>query len=116
MNERRIVLEPMPGHEMYRLDADYHFAAFGELWTIERGFTYDGASVPKGAWYSTHSPFDPRVMRAALEHDFFCVTRPAKPNSEQAAERFLQVLGEDGVTPWRRRLMYKAVRWFGPKW
>lgn len=116
MTDRVILLEPMPGHEMYRLDCDYHFTAFGELWTIERGFMYDGASVPRGAWYSTHSPFHPRVMRAALEHDYFCVTRPPKPDAKQAADRFLEVLAEDGVSPWRRTLMHRAVRWFGPRW
>lgn len=112
----RVILEPRPDKGGYMLDRPYEFSAMGKRWNIGAGFTYDGASVPKGAWYTTHSPFNYKVMRAALEHDYFCVNKPTGTTSRAAAERFRQVLEEDGVGAIKRGLMYRAVVWFGPKW
>lgn len=109
-------MEPDPYKGCYRLVAPYVFTAFGELWRIPAGFEYDGASVPRGAWYTTYSPFNPIVMRASLKHDFWCVTRPAKPSSQQAAQEFYRDLMSDGASQIKAKLMRRAVLWFGPQW
>lgn len=99
---------------MYRFDDES-----GREWTIRPGYVYDGASIPTLTgltWVATYSKFDPRVMRAALVHDYFCDTRPPKLNYLQAADLFHKMLLEDGAGKWKARTMVRAVKMFGPKW
>jgi hypothetical protein len=97
----------------------YQFEAFDRLWIVPEKFIYDGASIPTLTgltWVATYSKTDSRVMRAALEHDWFCKIKPEGTASAMAAERFLQVLLEDGCSDVKAKTMYRAVKWFGPKW
>ena len=132
MYGRMPVLRPLPALDSartatqdalgprYQLLAPYNFNdQLGQAWTIDTGYVYDGASIPTLVgltWAVTHSKFDPRVMRAALVHDYFCDTTPDNFTDEQAADLFLQMLLEDGVWRIRARAMARAVRWFGPHW
>lgn len=101
---------------MYQLLRPYHFRVGQRWFEIPAQYLYDGASVPRGAWYSTYSPFDPLVMAAALCHDYLCDTRPAEVTSEQAADDFHRRLLEHGAGKMRAWLMWRAVRMFGPRW
>jgi hypothetical protein len=86
---------------------------------IKAGFTFDGASIPSltgFTWVVTYSPFDPIVMRAALVHDYICVTQPARIPPKLAAKAFRTMLLEDGASPWKAELMYRAILLGGPKW
>lgn len=107
-------LEPMPWAQRYRLVREWVFYVDTHQFVIPPGYVYDGASVPRGGWYTTYSPFNPIVMVAALEHDWLCERRPAEVSSARAAEHFRDRLVHAGAV--RRQLMYRAVLHFGPKW
>ena len=108
------ILSPCAGHRKYVLQEPWEYYVDElQLW-VPKGFEYDGASIPKGAWYSTYSPFNPIVMTAALEHDHLCIIRHPDISSTRAAEHFRDRLTKAGAI--RRGMMYRAVRWFGPQW
>jgi len=80
-------------------------------YTIPKGFTWDGASIPKFAWGVLGSPFGGRYYTAALLHDYFyrtaCVTK------QFADKVFYYKMRQDGVGWWKANTMYYAVKWFG---
>ncbi len=94
---------PIPSKAKYKLTRDYNFA--------EAGFEFDGASIPYVAQWLTYSPFHPRVMRAAVVHDWHY--REHEINRLNADMLFHSDLRRAGCKPWKARLMYWAVRLFG---
>ena len=103
----------------YRVVSPYRILAAGRTWTVPQGFMYDGASIPTlmGAlWVLTYSPFHPWVMPAACVHDYFCDNKPSDFNSVQAAELFRVMLLWAGVSEFKARAMWRAVRVGGPRW
>lgn len=52
------------------------------------------------------SPHDPRYLRAACFHDFLLSVGWSRPT---AGGVFEEVLEEDGVGKWERRIMWRAV-------
>jgi len=78
---------------------------------VPEGFVSDGASVPKFLRWMYH-PFG-EYLRAAVVHDWFCVTQTI--SSDEAAIVFKEAMKVCGVNAWRRRKMYWAVKYFGPK-
>lgn len=79
--------------------------------TVPAGFETDFASVPR-------IPFAFLMAggigeRAAVIHDFLCYRRPC--TYQVAADAFDACLRADGVPAWKRILMVRAVRWFGPR-
>lgn len=113
-HERLPELQPVPEIGRYRLTQDWPFEARGFHFAIPAGYPYDGASVPRGAWYTTYSPYNPVVMVAALEHDWLCDQRPSIVRYKAAASHFRVRLIH--ATPLKRELMYQAVLRFGPRW
>lgn len=89
----------------------YQSDYLGEVVAVPVGFKSDGASVPKPLWWMYH-PFG-RYLRAAVVHDWFCVTQSI--SYKDAAEVFREAMKVCGINPWRRQKMYLAVKWFGPK-
>lgn len=85
---------------------------------VPHGFHTDGASVPRIFW--NICPPMSNYTNAAVVHDFLYVRRgdleTKKFTREEADEIFLLAMIELGVAKWRRGVMYKAVRWFGPRW
>lgn len=80
---------------------------------IPAGYRFDGASIPRAAWSAIgYTPFHPRVVGAALPHDF--LYEQEGPCSRRVADDiFLDILLEDGVPESDALLMYRAVRTFG---
>ena len=81
--------------------------------TVPAGFVTDFASVPRTplSWWVGGGIGD----ASAVVHDYFCINR-AIVTSKTAADIFDACLRvEIGVAPWRRVLMVRAVRLFGPR-
>lgn len=81
----------------------------GDLVRVPVGFETDFASVPRwGRWLL--APFD-RSAKAAVVHDFLLWQEPPhrRPRAEIDAI-FLEALAVLEVRPWKRRLMWAAVR------
>ena len=51
-----------------RLLEDYTFEVDGEIFTVENGFEFDGASIPKFFW-RVEQPINAKYLEAFLEHD-----------------------------------------------
>jgi len=85
----------------------------GVSWIATSGEVIDGASIPRIAWRLIGSPFSGKYRRASVLHDVYYVkrTRPRK----EVDQMFLQAMRDDGVSAWRRHLMYWAVRCCGPR-
>jgi hypothetical protein len=96
---------------------------------IPAGLVYDGASVPRFAWSITGLRPDGLLRAAALVHDFIYIHEGDMPpgtwqkkvsgkwadmetdwKRKQADRMFGRLLREAGVSGWRRRIAYKAVR------
>ena len=73
---------------------------------IPEGFITDGASVPRLLWWLF--PPHGRYMAAAVLHDF--LLQESSISRQQADAAFLEAMQKMGVTPWRRWIMYVAVR------
>ena len=83
----------------------------GSVIEVPAGFPTDFASIPRGLW--NIFPKSGLHNKAAVVHDWLCVTKPM--DSDEAHAVFYRALGACGVSWWKKRLMYWAVKWFGPK-
>lgn len=94
-------------HIGYEIQADV-------IWNglkIPRGFTYDGATVPQVFWAITGGPFHPRVMKAALVHDWYYLTRLV--DQKEADDVLARLLKEWGTHHWKVEMFYKSVATLG---
>jgi hypothetical protein len=123
-------------------DFNYEYGINGILYrlTVPKGFVFDGTSVPRITWtISGITPGGPEIPASAV-HDMLYVTKGKVNNTmelghthffkkdardswqvvansvwtrKQSDKIFARILGEIGVPKKRRRLMYRAVRFFG---
>lgn len=77
-------------------------------WTIEKGFKFDGASIPRIAWTFVWCPMWTDVIRAALLHDYLYKTHKLK--RKEADEMFNKVMLLDKVKPLKRIIYFLWVR------
>ena len=95
---------------------------------VPDGFRSDGASVPRWLWGVLGLRPDGLHRAASLIHDFICSRRGRKildfgnspylgrMESKDAHKLFGVMLEASGVPKWQAKLMYRAVRLFGPRW
>lgn len=81
--------------------------------TVPSGMKTDLASIPKIVPKWVAEKLDGH-LEAAVVHDFLCIEQLW--TSEIAAEIFLAGMVAAGVGKIKRNYMYRAVKWFGPKW
>jgi hypothetical protein len=84
----------------------------GDLVTVPRGFTTDGASIPRfGTWLTGWGPWEEPQRWGAIVHDWlYCSSGVSKAWADRA---FRAVLASEGAGIVRRWAMYLAVRLFG---
>lgn len=77
--------------------------------TVPAGFVTDFASIPRWLW----SIFPPAGAwaKASVIHDYLYRTQTR--TKAEADHIFLEAMEVLGVGWFKRRLMYRAVRWFG---
>lgn len=83
---------------------------------IPAGFICDLASVPRAVW-AVLSPAD-LSESAALVHDWIYRHAGTLPGGlsytrAESDRLFFRIMGEEGVSSWKRRAAYVAVRLFG---
>lgn len=80
---------------------------------IPKGFTTDFASVPK--IFCPILPHTGKYTKASALHDYLYSTYSDDVlcNRAEADKLFLQAMTYSGVAPWKRMLLYYAVRIFG---
>ena len=83
----------------------------GTRYDVPAGFVTDFASIPRGFW--NLYPKVGKHNRAAVVHDWLCVTRPIDSASVHAV--FKRALKACGVNKFNRAVMFSMVRVFGPR-
>ncbi len=86
----------------------------GAVWVAPSGSLVDGASIPPVLWSFVGSPFTGDYVYASIVHDVACDqrTRPWR----DVHYMFYQACLAGGTARLRAKLMYLAVRNFGPRW
>lgn len=98
-----------------QLLSDFAFIdSAGVRWDAPAGSIINGASIPRQLWSGVGSPFVGDYRRASVVHDVHCVLKE-RPHKE-VHRMFYDAMICDGVSPFRAKYMYQAVRLFGPKW
>lgn len=105
------------------LGQDCTFSIGQEKFKIEKDFSFDLASVPRALWWLI-APFELSLI-APLVHDYIYrngVLKYETPQNnlsekiffkEEADEIFLNLMEEEGVKRFRRKLAYYGVKWLG---
>jgi len=108
-----IVLDHVEGEEnrfILRSPFMYISKRHGIQIRVPPGIVTDGASTPRLLWF-LFPPASGRYLEAAVLHDALYSSKvlPRKV----ADDIFLEAMEELGVPPWKRYLLYWAVRLFG---
>lgn len=104
------------GRGRYTLCSPFRAARDGVVWLVPRGLVTDGASVPPLFWLVAGHPYSPSSIRAAILHDWMCRDHSHGLSSPAVHRVFYEALRADGVAWVRAKLMWLAVRLFGPRW
>ena len=99
-----------------RVIEDFTFtqANNGTVWEAPSGSLVNGASIPRVLWTLVGSPFTGDYVYASIVHDVACEAR-TRPWRDTHYMFYLACLA-GGTRPGRAKLMYLAVRNFGPRW
>jgi len=125
------------GRDGYILHEDYiyEWEQAGDRWrfVVPKGFMYDGASVPRLVWTISGITPDGRIRAAATVHDEIYDCKGRIPDGmlyvfrdgkwleirgsvwprEEADKIFERIMIESGISPYRAKKAYYAVRAFG---
>lgn len=98
-----------PGY-LFELMEDFALPVDRGMIRIPAAFSFDAGSVPRPAWFAI-SPLDLGVV-AVLVHDWLYRTggQQGLLSRGEADRLFLEHMKAEGVSWWRRRLAYLAVR------
>jgi len=97
------------GKGQWELTSPFEYRTGGNLTIkIPEGFITDGASIPKFAYSIIGSPWTGKYAKISVVHDFLYKKHlyPRKVSDKI----FLNGMKILGVSWWRRRIMYTAVR------
>ena len=107
---------PVPGSEekLWEFTADFAYVdAKGNWHFIEKGFQFDGASIPAAFWAVVGHPFDPDFVCAAAIHDKKWSTCRTWRQRTAANELFREVLRRQGTASRWARFSLSTGVWFG---
>lgn len=80
----------------------------GDAYTVPKGFTTDGASIPEfGQFLTGWDPWEPPQRWAAICHDWLYTA--AGVSKRFADSAFHSVLVTEGANMWQCKIMYLAV-------
>jgi len=107
-----------PDREIILLDDFYYIDPSGKRWPASKGSVVNGASIPWPLWNKwIGPPFVGNYRRASVVHDVACDLREKICASSQIAHRmFYDACLCGGVGKTKAKVMYWAVKAFGPKW
>lgn len=109
----RVSISPRSKENIWVVDEafSYIFEDLGIRITIPKDFKTDGASIPRFLWRVLGHPFEPKVARAAVVHDFLYSKECTLNIDRKKADRvFKAILKQDGVNTIKRTLLYFGVR------
>lgn len=113
-----IPMAPLPKENKFKLletVAYYLNNVVGNV-IIPMGFICDGASIPRIAWLTTGTPFEPDHLLAGLVHDYFYQFGRNYGVTREVADLEYKILlgkcGKSRYTCWKE---HKALRIWGKK-
>jgi len=83
-----------------------------DKYIIPKGFETDGASIPRILWSITGCPIKGKYSIAAVLHDYL-YSREANVSFEDANKAFYRNMRRTGVSKFKAKYMYLAVKYFG---
>jgi hypothetical protein len=83
-------------------------------WSVPRGTSVDGASIPQVFWSLIGGPFEGKYRNASVIHDYYCQVRNRR--WQDVHQAFYDAMLASGVDQGKALVMYKAVESFGPRW
>ena len=89
----------------------------GLQWRARKGYSTDGASIPRAFWTVVGGPFDGNYRNAAVIHDQYCSDPDHGLRTWQDVHRmFYFALRASGVAEVQAKVLYVAVLLGGPRW
>ena len=112
------LVEDGPDRDVKLLDDFFYIDPNGKRWPAPRESVINGASIPWVLWNKwIGPPFVGNYRRASVVHDVACDLREKICVSSHIAHRmFYDACLCGGVGETKAKVMYWAVRIFGPKW
>lgn len=101
------------GDQMFRLLDDLEYENKDFIFTIKKGFVFDGASIPRVLWSSVGCPFGGLYTKPACLHDVLYATHLF--SKEQSDLIFLEAMKSCDVEERLRETIYSGVNLFGSK-
>lgn len=105
------VTTPIPGTDLLELCQPFEYS---EGNYIPAGFRYNGANVPPFAWQLTYPPHHPKILRAALVHDWLYWCHAVSRRDADALFRVFLI--EDGANKIKANTMHRTLRLFGGRY
>lgn len=90
------------------LDAPLRFQLDGTIRTIPEGYASDGMSVPRIFWSSLSPRYDPRTLKASIEHDWLYDNHIC--TRARADEFYRERLIQDGFPVAKAWVVWAGVR------
>ena len=107
---------PVPGsrHKLWEFTADFAYVDAAGCWhVIEKGFRFDGASIPAAFWLLVGHPFDPDYVCAAAIHDLKWGSARNWADRTRANHLFREILERQGTASCWDRFSLTTGVWFG---
>lgn len=92
----------------------FHQTQGNRVWTAPARTRTDGASIPQVFWSVIGGPFEGKYRDASVNHDYECCVQQNPWRGVH--QMFYDGMLANGEAPWRAKLMYFAVYFFGPRW
>lgn len=102
------------GRKMRLLEDAKYISPDGKVWLAPKGWSIDGASIPKAFWCSVGGPYEDAYRDASVFHDVACDQRTAR--WQDVHYLFYTGMRCSRVDEQRAKIMYAAVYRFGPRW
>ena len=99
------------GNQAYEVDSPLVYERENQIIQVNKGFDFDGASVPRALWSIVGSPMTDGYQRAGCLHDALYASEYFP--REVCDKLFLEAMASDGVSYTKRMAMFYAVRMFG---
>ena len=85
----------------------------GKTLKVPKGFTSDGASVPRLLWASVSPTIHPYTIAAAIMHDYIYRTHPEGWSRWDADLAFAEIAHADGLSKFKTLKAWIGLRLFG---
>ena len=108
------IVEFLPNGRDIKVVKSLSFWCGAEWWVVPENAIVNGASIPRIMWFFIGSPFVGKYRRASMVHDVCCERKQRSHNAVHSM--FYRAMLCDGVPKYKAKIMYNAVKYFGPKW